>query len=285
MALCFALLILGWTDIDPVPVADGPPTRHNLELRAKLLRAHLPDTFHVEVVAPFVLAAEISAGDAARYAESIRALSAQMRAELFDRDPDHVVDVWLFADTASYRSGVRRLLADWPRTLNGFYSPKRHRVVVNLASGDATLAHEIAHPFIEASYPDLPAWVDEGVASLFENARGAGDSLPRLQRALLAQKLPSVAALTAGTDGDFYADPRRLSYAQARSVMLFLHERALLPSYLSRLSRAGATDPTGFDTLLAVTQAKDAEIFQAQWEAFVLGLDSTRLRLSHAASR
>lgn len=271
VALCFALLILGWTDIEPVPVADGPPTPHNLELRAKLLREHLPDAFQIEVVAPFVLVAEVS--DTARYVRTIRELSDEVRAGLFERDPNHVVDVWLFADTASYRHGVRTWLADWPRTLNGFYSPKHHAVVVNLASGEATLRHELVHPYLSTSFPELPAWVDEGVASLFEQPAPEGGKLPRLQKLLLARRLPSVAALTAGTDRDFYADPRRMSYAQARYVMQFLRSRGLLQSFLSRLKSAGVADPTGFDTLLSVSQSSDAEAFQRAWESFVLRLD------------
>jgi hypothetical protein len=165
-------------------------------------------------------------------------------------------------------------------------------VIVNLESGNATLRHELVHPFVQASFPDAPAWVDEGVASLFERTHMTersieampGRHLSRLQRTMLAGKLPSIAALTAGRDSEFYGDPRRLSYAQARYVMMFLQGRGKLSEFLTSLQAQGADDPTGFDTLLEVTGFASAEELQVRWEAYVLSLDAPSATLPSVAT-
>jgi hypothetical protein len=279
LVLSCVVMLLGWAAVAPVPLPTGRPTPDNLAKRAQLLRERLPGSFRVRVAGPFVLIAEASEADTERHAASVRRQVNHLRAHLFARGPDHIIDLWLFADNESYRTGTRALLEDWPRTLSGYYSPKRRAVIVNLESGEATLRHELVHPFMQASFPDAPAWVDEGVASLFERTRMThrsieplpGRRLPRLQRTMLAGRLPSIAALTAGKESEFYGDPRRLSYAQARYAMMFLQGRGKLEAFLTSLK---AQDPTGFDTLLEVTGFASAEELQVRWEAYVLSLEA-----------
>ncbi len=273
-------MILGWNDVDPVPIADGPPTPHHLNARRNWLKEHLPDGFEVDVAGPFVVVFEGSPQDARAHAQLVEEAATTLRVDLFGRDPDKMIDVWLFANTRRYRNGIRDLLADWPRTLSGYYSPKRRAVVVNLSAGLHTLRHEIVHPYMATSHPDVPAWVDEGVAALFEHTHhddeglkvDAGRRLRRLQRAILRRKLPSLAALTAGTPADFYQDPSHLSYAQARYAMMWLHRRNALTMFLALLTDPERADPTGFNTFMSVLGTENAEQAQREWEDFVLSL-------------
>ncbi len=287
-------MLASWFSVAPVPIPRAKPTADNLAKRAAALRERLPSTYHVEVAAPFVVVAQGSDADAKRFANMVRLQIDRLQIDLGMRLPDHIIDVWLFADTRSYRTGARTLLDDWPRTLSGYYSPRRRAVVVNLESGLATLRHELVHPLMHATFPDAPAWVDEGVASFFERDLVGGDTVhrdtvhrdtvhrdtvqsaagrdfKRLRRALSAGKLPSIAALTAGRNRDFYGDPRFLSYTHARYVMSFLNARGQLSHFLRAL-QARREDSTGFDTLLKASGCTSPAELQARWDAYVLSL-------------
>lgn len=282
LALSCVLLLVGWASIDPVAIPEGEPSPPHLHHRAAQLRGYLPAGFHVEIADPFVVVVEGSPDRAAEVASDVREVVDELRASIFERDPHTVTDIWVFADTVSFRKGTREMLDDWPRTLSGYYSPSRRAVIVNAASGSTTLRHEVVHPFLAANYPDLPAWVDEGIAAMFERTRPTsaglaflpGKRLPRLQEAIRKRKLPSLAAFTAGTDRDFYGDPRYLSYAQARYLMLFLEANGHLERFLWRLEHNGEYDPTGFATVLDLTESQTFNTLQLRWESYVLGLSS-----------
>ena len=108
---------------------------------------------------------------------------------------------------------------------------------MNIATGGGTLVHELVHPFIAASFPAVPAWFNEGLASLYEAVReehGQMWGLPNwrlagLQRAIRAGKLPSFAMMTGDSDARFYASST--GYAQARYLCLYLQEKGLLHRY------------------------------------------------------
>ena len=281
VALGVVVSLLGWRSVAPVPLAEGVPSEETVRARVGLLRQWLPaGSFTVLGAEPFVVIAELPEADAKVYAERARSLVAEYKGGIFARDPHTVTDVWLFADTESYKAGVRDLLEEYPRSLAGFYSPNKRAVVVNLAARSETLAHEIVHPYLAANYPELPAWVDEGLAALFERTETTsvglaflpGDRLPKLQQAVTEGTLPSIAAFTAGTDQDFYGDPKYNSYGHARYLMLFLESEGLLPSYLQKLEDARHTDATGYFALLYVTGSETGEELQVRWEAFVLSL-------------
>lgn len=279
MLACF--VALSWAcAASPVPRSQGGPTASNLEARAALLRQQLPDEFSVTVAGPFVLVSQEPREAAHARAARIDRVAAELERSFLVDQPKNLIDVWLFADTESYREYTRTYLGDWPRTLNGYYAPRLHAVVVNLESGERTLAHEIVHPLLEASFPDCPAWFAEGLASLYEATaerdgrlvgvvdKGAG----RLQRALSRRRLPSLAALTVSTDREFYDDPRATNYLQARYLLYYLQEHELLADYYVAFRRDRPTDPTGYGTLKRVVQL-DGDVLQDRWESYMLALE------------
>jgi hypothetical protein len=151
------LAICGAYAPSPVPLADGPPSDENLAARAALLRARLPETFSVVEASPLLLVSEEPASDAERRGAAIRRFASQLRGLFFTRDPPHLIDVWVFADATSYRGDVSAYLGDYPRTLHGYYAPRRHAIVVNLTSGERTLFHELVHPTSTPTSPAAPA--------------------------------------------------------------------------------------------------------------------------------
>jgi hypothetical protein len=206
-----------------------------------VLRERLPNKFTVSVAGPFVLVSEEPPAAARERAAEIGRLASGLQRLLLVDQPRNVIDVWVFADTESYRDNTRTYLGDWPRTLGGYYSPRIHAVVVNLETGERTLAHEIVHPLLEAR---------------------------RLQRALARGRLPTLGALTVSTDREFYDDPRATNYLQARYLLHYLQERELLAPYYLAFRREHATDPTGYRTLQRVAGLEGNEL-QERWAAYV----------------
>ena len=136
-----------------------------------------------------------------------------------------------------------RLYGKRPSTPYGFFLPEHQALFMNIATGGGTLVHELVHPFIAASFPAVPAWFNEGLASLYEAVReqhGQMWGLPNwrldgLKRAIRAGKLPSFAMMTSDSDARFYASST--GYAQARYLCLYLQEKGLLHRYYDAFSR------------------------------------------------
>src|SRR5687768_3216843 len=137
-----------------------------------------------------------------------------LRRDFFRQNPDRVLEVWLFKDEASYEKNTALLFGDRPDTPYGYYSARHNALIMNIATGGGTLVHEMVHPFMEANVPDCPAWLNEGLGSLFEqSAEREGHivgllnwRLPGLQKALRNGGVPTFRELTAMDDHTFYGD-------------------------------------------------------------------------------
>jgi hypothetical protein len=268
--------------------ASGAP--HNAEPRAASpvadehatqAKRRLPDGFSMVVEPPFVVIGDGPPALLASHAEStVRWAVSKLKQDYFTRDPERVLDVWLFKDEASYNANTRAIFGDEPDTPYGYYSSSHGALIMNIATGGGTLVHEIVHPFIESNFPDCPAWFNEGLGSLYEQAAERDGHiigrtnwrLAGLQRAIRRGGLMSFASLTATSNHAFYEDDRGTNYAQARYLLYYLQERGLLVRYYHEYFAARATDPTGYATLQRVLGESDMAAFQRRWEQWVLTL-------------
>jgi len=255
--------------------------RHVRKLRAGLPR--LKGRFAVVVKPPFVVVGDSGLADVRRHADRLVARTGEsLRRQYGMRDPERILDVWLFAGAASYEVNARRLTGEEAGTPFGFYSARHDALIMNARTGGGTLVHELVHPYVEANFPDCPPWFNEALGSLYEAVGWPGGEmrgyvnwrLPGLQQALQASSVPSFEWLMRQTDQQFYnADPGT-NYGQARYLAYYLQERGLLIPYYRRFLAQRALDPTGYDTLLDVLELEpeDVPAFRKRWERFVMGL-------------
>jgi hypothetical protein len=151
---------------------------------------------------------------------------------------------------------------------------------MNISTGGGTLVHEIVHPYIEANFPNCPAWFNEGLGSLFEQSAERDGHiiglpnwrLPGLQRAIREQRAPQFDKLLKTTTNQFYGDDSGVHYAEARYLLFYLQEQGLLRTYYQRFVENQARDPSGYDTLIEVLGRPNMRTFRGEWEKFVLGL-------------
>jgi hypothetical protein len=271
----------GATHAPTAPAGDRARADADLEARVRALRDEYGEAgYTVLAEPPFAVIGDQSAREVQRHAAStVRWATQHLRREYFPRDPDAVVDVWLFADEARYRRGAKAIFGDDPDTPFGYYSPTHRALIMNIGSGGGTLVHEMVHPLMEANFPACPSWFNEGLASLYEQC-GEEDGriwgytnwrLPGLQSAIRAGTLPPFADLLASGDDGFYGQDPGTNYGQARYLCYWLQVENRLRAFYRDFVAASADDPTGEATLTRHVGG-DLVAFQRDWERFVLGL-------------
>jgi hypothetical protein len=247
------------------------------------LRPRLPRGFSVVIEPPFVVIGDGGAERVKSTAQRVVRWSVdRLERDFFTRRPNRILEVWLFQSAESYTGHTKRLFGEDPSTPYGFYSSRHNALIMNIATGGGTLVHEIVHPFVEANFPACPAWLNEGLGSLYEQSDERDGHiigltnwrLAGLQRAIRARRVLPFKTLLGTSSDEFYGDDSGLHYAQARYLLYYLQEKGLLVRYYRQFFENRARDPSGYRTLLAVLGETDASIsaFQTRWERYVLGL-------------
>lgn len=257
-------------------------TRLTHEQHAAKLRQKLKGRgFTVIVERPFIVIGDEGRAGVAEWAEQVvRGTVVRLKKEYFAKDPAEVLEIWLLKDEVSYRKHAKEFFDDEPDTPYGYYLPSKRALIMNISTGGGTLVHELVHPFVEANFPDAPAWFNEGLASLYEQS-GTRDGriygypnwrLAGLQRGLQRGVVPSFKTLTSMTRSAFYREATGTNYAQARYLCYFLQEKGLLRDFYREFSSNVVTDPTGYKSLQKILREEDMTAFQAKWERFVMDL-------------
>jgi hypothetical protein len=267
--------------------SDADFTKHLSELRSRLPSQQ----FSIVVQAPFIVIGDEPAPVVKQHAEeTVKWAVDRLKQDFFPKDPENILDIWLFKDAASYERHTWLLFNEHPTTPYGYYSSKHKSLIMNIATGGGTLVHEIVHPFMEANFPACPPWLNEGLGSLYEQC-GEEDGhihgfvnwrLPGLQQAIKAKKVSSFKKLTAMDSGAFYNDDRGVNYSQSRYLCYYLQQRGLLFKFYQRFHTNQKDDPSGFTTLQQTLEEPDMEKFRAKWEKYVLNLSQDfSLRLAN----
>jgi hypothetical protein len=272
-------MILAWlaacappSEVEPRPTLAEPPNQREpggAELRAPepsalerafgescaRLRAAFGPAGRVERRGPFAIGAPDDPDLWRRFVDGTLLGSAErLHAQLFPTRPTGPIEVYLFHGAEAYREGARALTGRAPTTPYGFYESQAKRLILDLATGGGTLVHELVHALVDADCPQLPAWINEGLGSLFEacrfeDRRLVGSSnwrLPVLRRAWEAGDWePSLAELPTLDDATFYGALSSRHYALARHAMFFLQERGALERFVASYRAQKPADASG----------------------------------------
>ncbi len=143
------------------------------------------------------------------------------------------------------------------------------------ALGSGGTEHELVHPLLEEDFPDVPAWFNEGFASLLEqSAYDEDDSmrglvnwrLPGLQRMLKKTKRPVLKRVMRSTSKEFYGDPA--GYGVARYLCLYLQEKGKLKKFYPAFRDGFDKDPSGITQMEKVLGMSLKKI-EPRWRAWV----------------
>ncbi len=230
---------------------------------------------------PFIVAGNQRPAMVQRYVGgTVRWATKMFRKHYFAKDPGKIITIWLLGDARSYRQVAEKITGRKPGTPYGFYSSPNDSLVMNIATGGGTLVHEMFHAFIPANFPACPSWLNEGIASLYEQCgekngmiRGFTNwRLRGLKKAIGGGTTVSLEKLAGTTSSEFYGPGSGVHYAQARYLCYYLQEKGLLLKYYRAFRAAVKTDPTGYKTLVATLGSPDMDAFQRTWEAWCMKL-------------
>jgi hypothetical protein len=207
-----------------------------------------------------------------------RAIHSLLMPGHFQGPPDRAVTVFLFSSHASFvKFSKDRYGVDPEGHLYGYYRRSKREILVDGTSGLPTLSHEIVHPYMQHEAFRLPAWIDEGLGSLYEHPSFSADGsmhglvnwrIDDLKAALGSPDIASkmrLDALFGMGDREFLGggDPvvEGRNYALARFVCQFLDVMApgKLWMFLTSWRDDFENDPTGIATFNRVVGVSPAE--------------------------
>lgn len=161
--------------------------------------------------------------------------------------------------------------------VGGYFDKDRKRLIAQDVG--PTLRHESFHIFhwrdMDRVGQSHPYWIMEGLACLLEDVEHEGDGYRLMPswRTNIAKRLERANRLTpwkrlfAMERPNFMGPQARAHYAQARAVLMFLHDRGLLTRWYRTYVAGYDADPTGLDAIAAVLDAspEDADKQYRQW--------------------
>jgi hypothetical protein len=229
----------------------------------------------------FYVASNLDETELQRSVGTISRMDDHLMKHFVKQRPQFLLKVYLFKDAASYEKFCVSHFGEEPSTPFGFYHSNKRMLVMNIATGRGTLAHEIVHPFVESDFPGAPPWFNEGFASLYEQSverdgRMTGLvnwRLPGLKKAIKDKSLGSLSEFMKDTSHNFYADDSGKNYACARYLCLFLQEQGKLEEFYKFYRDKYATDLSGRKMLEQVFRKSLHEIEEAFF-AWAMGLKS-----------
>ncbi|MDB4960690.1 MAG: glycogen branching enzyme [Myxococcales bacterium] len=264
--------------IASVSTATASPRKEDLEARVAALETKLEGQgYTVMIEGPFVVIGDESPKRVRSRASFMRWVRDLIEKDFFAKQPAKVIEVWLFRNEKTYRKGAKKFFDDEPTTPYGYYSSEDDALVMNIGPGAGTLSHELIHPYIEANFPDSPAWFNEGLASLYEQPREKEGHmwgttnwrLPGLQGMIRNKSIPSLKALISTTREGFY-DASYDSYAYARFLCQYLQDHGKLRDFYATFVADGK-DTTGQRALEAVL-GQDLASFQPVFNRWAASL-------------
>lgn len=271
--------------LDPEALTYGEISRGNTAAdfaqHVMKLRPRLSRDFTVAVEPPFVIAGDEPADVVmARARDTVRLSVDVLKKDFFPKDPEDIVDIWLFKDDQSYRWNARKLFGHNPSTPYGYYSESENALIMNIATGGGTLIHEIVHSFMKPNFPDCPPWFNEGLGSLYEGVDLRDGHLvgllnwrlPGLKEAIEEDSVPSFERLTSLDENEFYNEDPGTNYSQSRYLLYYLQEKGVLLDFYRVFFKDRKKDPTGYKTLRKILEEDDMDSFKTRWEKWVMEL-------------
>jgi hypothetical protein len=202
----------------------------------------------------FVLRGSLAPGRAAEMEALARAVIRDVQRRFVGTAGDGVarppVDVCLFDDERAYveLAEVAWSGSDEP-SMMGFYDPSDRLIVANLRRSVGNLRHEIVHPLLGDHFPELPAWLNEGLAALYGTSRPSGDRfeflvnyrLRHVRAAIARRELPTLAEMAASSEADLYGPESGTYYGTARYLLLYLDSLGRLDDLYREMRAQGPT--------------------------------------------
>lgn len=249
---------------------------------AEDLLPNLPKSSRALIRPPFVLAGDLSENDLdGLYRQTVLPVTRALWRSFYDRKPNEPVVIVALAGEASYHSAAATLDGYEPLDYSGYTRRGERRIVLNLATGRGTLAHELAHVLASFDFPNMPEWFDEGLAALHEDATFSSDGLTMIGTSNWRSKILHAAARRRAQptlesvirSHAFRGEGEGLNYAVVRGFCQYLQERGLLSHFYRKFRGSVAADPVGISSLCELLDVSTIDEVDRDFQAWVLRSD------------
>jgi hypothetical protein len=218
------------------------------------LNKKLDDSFIILENRYFIIASNLSTEETSDIVENtiVRAIDCFYN-DYLEKSPNEITTIFLFKDDATYRFWAKKLYDDDDLSRFGYYKPTQKAMLMNISTGTGTLVHEMTHSLVRFDFPDIPAWFNEGIGSLYERCTLNNKNiigyvnwrLPRLQEAFAKNEYVPLADLIKMDGNMFYDENSDLHYSEARYFCMYLQEKNLLKSFYKLYRDGFSSDNTG----------------------------------------
>lgn len=201
---------------------------------------------------PLVIHSDFEVPPHHRLLEELQAQQDELLTKLGLPSSDEPIHVYLFPTARRYNEFMQNRYPEFP-SRRAFFVETDTRLAVFAHWGDRVaedLRHEVAHGYLHAVVPNLPLWLDEGLAEYFEVPRGHGGlNRPHVGELIAALRAgiwkPDLARLE---QFDSAGQMTQLDYAESWAWVHFLLEttperRDLLLGMLDSLRVDAAAEP------------------------------------------
>lgn len=221
--------------------------------------------------------------------QDFQAYLAMLTRQLFTKalnshrkDSVEIPVIFLFKDRESYVKGLRSMGVGALTGVGGekdnlrdgyhFSAPGASFILINYrdnyAYGLSVFAHELTHALIRMEYPDAPIWLNEGLATMFENSRVEGGQLQyrfnaSLSRVKRGGTLP-LKRLFESTSLDFLGAEHIPFYDAAELFCRYLHTRNLLIHVYIEMREGRGKGVNGSETVARIA-GRAFEALEKDW--------------------
>ena len=118
----------------------------------------------------------------------------------------------------------------------GVFNPQDNLILATVSGGYGTFLHELMHAMLHSDFPDIPQWLDEAMASLYERSQWDGGALIPLPNWRLNHMHKSQFVdlnVFENIESDSVIDYQELS--ALRMLMLFLQSKKQLASFYQNI--------------------------------------------------
>jgi hypothetical protein len=250
---------------------------------AERLEKELGPDCRVLACSPFVLGGDLGLDELEAWHEkTIGPAVRAMETCYFRSRPTQPITVLLFRTEHGYDHYSQRLFGEAGISPYGYYKPNLRTLLVNVATGDGSLLHELTHALLDFDFPHAPDWLNEGLASLHEQSRFRDGPngpwiegmvnwrLQGLQHVINDGRLRSLASLV--EERNFRGPLEGTNYAQARYFCLYMQQQGLLEEFYRAFRQNHSRDPRGLATLGNTFPRKTWEQLDQGFQRWVLSL-------------
>lgn len=218
---------------------------------------------------PFlVLSMETDQTPDSHYRKGIKDFYRFFRSHYFSHAPKRWITVLVAERPYPLVDATRRLypsvgLPQYAPFL-GYYNPSDNLIMATGGrAGYGTLLHEMVHALMAADFPNAPAWLNEGLASLYERTQWRNSTLHGLPNwrmdGMQESKVHSIQELAEDAP---QVGLHSREIAEYRLLLLYLDELGLLDDLYKKVR----DDPMGFSLTTALD---DMQVTESGWRDFL----------------